>query len=248
MKRYPLQRHARAALLATAALIVSATGAAQAQVIVLQSTVAKFKPGTTLAKSTRVVIPAGGTMLVVLSSGATRTVPGPYNGTVAELAKGGGVSNAALFNAVKNYVKTGGSTTSSVGALRSVVSSKGPAFSWTTIPVKASGDLCLEKGAAISLERGRAGRALELTIVDLDSSRRANVQFGKSETRVAWPGEVPLRNGSFALLKGRRDMKQIRVRLIAPLPGPGETLQVLHGQRCGTQFEAYLRKIKAASN
>ncbi|MEM6498808.1 MAG: hypothetical protein AAF709_19075, partial [Pseudomonadota bacterium] len=48
---------------------VVTTVAAQAQVIVLQSTVGKFKAGSTLAKSTQVSIPAGGSMTVVLASG-----------------------------------------------------------------------------------------------------------------------------------------------------------------------------------
>ncbi|MEM9356316.1 MAG: hypothetical protein AAGB04_08885 [Pseudomonadota bacterium] len=227
---------------------VVTTVAAQAQVIVLQSTVGKFKAGSTLAKSTQVSIPAGGSMTVVLASGATRKINGPFSGKVSSLSSGG-ASNAALFNAVKDYIKTGGSSRKKVGALRSIAprgnspaaSSAKIKFSWTSVPVSASGDYCVEKGAPIKLKRLRAGRPTQITLVDLQSTRRVQLNFGSADSEVDWPSELPVRNASYAILAKGRAMKQVRLRLIAPIPPADQTLQVLHGQRCSLQFAAYLR-------
>jgi len=221
---------------------------AQAQVIVLQSTVGKFKPGSTLAKSTQVAIPEGGSMTVVLASGATRTINGPFSGKVASLSSGGS-SNAALFNAVKSYIKTGGSSQKKVGALRSLAPrgtsrSASPAsvkFSWTSVPVSTSGDYCVQKGAPLKLERARAGKPMQITLVDLQSTSRVQLNFGSADAEVDWPPELPIRQASYAILAKGRAMKQMRLRLISPLPSADQTLQVLHGQRCSLQFGAYLR-------
>lgn len=233
-----------AAVTATAALAFS--GSAVAQVIVLQSSVAKYKVGKTLGKATQVSIPAGGSMVVVLANGATKTIAGPFTGKVADLSKGT-TSNAALFNAVKKFVKTGGSSTKTVGALRSVgSSSRAPGkstdlkFSWTAIPVSGRGDICLDRSGAISLSRGSTGKAQTVTVVDLQSSNRAKVRFAAGDTNVAWPSALQLKNSAYALLLDG-NTKRVRLRLISPLPGLEETLQVLHGQRCGLQFEAFLR-------
>ena len=225
-----------------------AASAAQAQVIVLQSTVGQIKAGSTLAKSTQVSIPEGGSMTVVLASGATRTINGPFAGKVSSLSSGGS-SNAALFNAVKNYIKTGGSSQKRVGALRSLAPSAkprsirglSPKFSWTSVPVSASGDYCVQKDALLKLERQRAGKPMKVTLVDLQSTRRVQLTFGSTDAEVNWPAELTIRNASYAILTKGRAMKQIRLRLIAPLPEAGQTLQVLHGQRCNSQFGAYLR-------
>ena len=240
-------RRGKLAGLVLSALMISASGVA-AQVIVLQSSVPQYKAGKTLTKTDRVTIPEGGSMMVVLPSGATRTISGPFNGQVSGLSSGR-TSNAALFNAVKKFVKTGGSTTKSVGAMRSISSRKPAAapraakakFSWTTVPIWARGDVCLEKGAEISLVRSRAGKALTVTVVDMQSSNRTKVRFGDGESAVAWPSELALKNSSFAILPDGQAMQQIRMRLIAPIPTPEQTLQVLHGQRCRMQFEAFLR-------
>ena len=238
---------------AAAGTALAFSGPAAAQVIVVQSTVAKYKVGKTLGKAVQVAIPDGASMVVVLANGATKTITGPYSGKVADLSKGT-TSNAALFNAVKKFVKTGGSSTKRVGALRSATPASGaigdgakPKFSWTAIPISARGDVCLDKSGTISIARGSTRKAQTVTVVDLQSSSRAQVQFEEGMATVAWPTELQLKNSAYALLTGG-NTKRFRVRLIAPVPGFDQTLQVLHGQRCGTQFEAFLRGFAANQN
>ncbi len=240
------------------AAMAATTVAARAQAIVLQSTVDKYKAGSTLAKAGSVSIPDGGKVVVVLPSGQTRTINGPFAGKVSDLSKGGGRSNAALFNAVKQFLKTGGATTSKVGAIRGVAKRKGSddkgaalaplPFSWTQVPLSSRGDLCLQKDGAISIVRDSVTDPLTVTIVDLVSTQRAKVTFGAGERAVSWPADIAVKNGTFALLAPGRRMQQIRVRLISPLPDAAQTLKVLHGQRCSLQFDAFLRGFAVASD
>ncbi len=244
------------AVAAGAIAILTDAGTAHAQVIVLQSTVAKYKPGSSLAKSSQLSIPEGGLITVVLASGKTKSIPGPYEGKVADLSKGGGQSNAALFGAVKQFLKTGGATTKTVGAVRGVApgekSSEGGGqsssrFSWTNVALGYSrGDLCLDKNGAISITRTNSAADLTVSVVDLGSTLRANIRFAAGQAEVPWPAEIALKNGTYALLVPGSRMQQIRVRLIDQLPTAEQTLQVLHGQRCSLQFDDYLRGFMVA--
>jgi len=226
---------------AALAICMMACAAAQAQVIVLQSTVSKYKSGSTLGKATNVAVPAGGMILVVLPSGVTRTINGPFNGKVAALSKGGGRSNAALFNAVKKYVKTGGASTKTVGAMRSIAPQRLPTFSWAKVPLKAEGDICIARGDSISITRMKSAKSLSVTVIDLSSTQRAKVAFAAGQYEASWPAELPLKNSNYALIPVGKKMRQVRVRLIAPIPTADQTLQVLHGQRCNMQFAEFLR-------
>ena len=114
------------------------------------------------------------------------------------------------------------------------------------VPISASGDYCVGRGEPITLQRADAKKPLTLTIVDLKTTQRVKVQFDTGATALAWPAELPLTNGSYALLTQGRAMKQLRMRLISPLPTPETTLQVLHGQRCSSQFAAYIQSFAGA--
>mgnify|MGYP001814388837 CR=1 FL=1 len=232
------------------ALILAATSV-QAQVIVVQSNAKGLKAGSLLANNSNVTIPKGKQVVFVLPSGATRTVSGPFKGRAADLTKGV-KSNSGVFDAVKRYVVTGGANQKSVGAMRSAAPSfalsKKLPFSWRMVPVTSSGDFCIEKGAAVSLVRPRADKAQAVTIVDMISKRRARVVFAAGAAKMPWPGGLSIDAGAtYALLASGRPARQMRMRLISPLPAREDTLQVLHGQRCQSQFRAFIREMQTAS-
>ena len=237
-----------AALFCGAVLLLGAAPAS-AQLIVLSSTAPGIKAGQVIARSAALDIPDGASVVVVLPSGASRTVAGPFKGKAVDLTRGVS-SNAALFAAVRKYVETGGTTTQHTGAMRSSVGPRlanGPAtkFSWQEIPVKAQGDICVERGAQLAFVRADKSSPLSVTVVNLNTTQRSKVQFGAGEASAPWPADLKAESGSFALLSAAMPMRQIRLRLISPLPAPDQTLRVLHGQRCQLQFQAYLASMMA---
>lgn len=246
-----LRPSSTATALAAAAFVAMGAHAAQAEVIVVGSSAPQLKSGQILSNTARISIPGGASIVVVLPSGATRTINGPFEGKASELTRGVR-TDTALFDAVKKYVRTGGSDKGMVGAMRSAAPQAASAhlerFSWREIPVNAQGDICVEKGAQLTLIRSRAGKAQSVTVVNMNSNNRAKVYFAATATSVPWPSELAPESGSFAFLSAQRSMRQIRLRLITPLPTPAETLRVLHGQRCRLQFQAYLASIMKVAN
>lgn len=225
---------------------------AKAQVIVVQSTADGLNAGATLENNTAITIPAGKQAIFVLPSGATRTVSGPFKGKASELTKG--VKAApGLFDAVKRYVQTGGTNQKNVGAVRSaapiVAFSRGMPFSWHAVPVSASGDYCVEKDRNISIVRTSATGEQSITIIDLKSKQRTELTFANGEKSAPWPEEIELNPGSsYAVLTQGRPIRELRIRMIAPLPSSENTLQVLHSQRCESQFKAFIRQIQASAS
>jgi hypothetical protein len=258
MSMKPIRRrtHSRhvANQLSTALVIVAAivlgNAAASAQVMIVQSSAKGLTAGTTLESNATITIPKGGKATFILPSGATRTISGPFTGKAAELTKGV-KTNPSVWAAIKRYVVTGGSTGKYVGATRSlapIAMAKPLPFSWRDVPLSTNGDYCVEKNAKVSLVRKRTAKAQSLTIVEMKSKRRANIRFAVGETSLPWPAELTLQPGvTYALLfPNRPSHRQIRLRMIAPLPPREDTLQVLHGQRCESQMRAFIRQLQNA--
>jgi hypothetical protein len=226
-------------------------GTASAQVIVLKSSAPDLRRGTVVANTGRIVVPAGTAVTLALPSGAWRELAGPVDVRVSALTRGV-QPNPAVFDAIRQFAESqGGRRFASVrSATRSGGSGDAGAnqarFSWRDIPIGTHGDYCVEKGAALSLVRSTAGKAQPLTVVNMNSASRARIQFAAEDTRIPWPSDLTPENGSFAILAPRKRMRQLRLRLITPLPAPEQTLRVLHGQRCRVQFQAYLRSVMVA--
>ena len=235
--------------LAVAFVCAAFSSTASAQVIVIQSTADGLKTGTTIGNDQTITIRAGKQAVFVLPSGSTRTVSGPFDGKAADLTKGV-KANPSLLAAVKQYVKTGGSNQRAVGAVRSVAPvalARPLPFSWHAVPASADGDYCIEKGAKVSLVRAQASRAQTVTIINLQTKRRSQTAFEANQTSIPWPDDMNLDAGAtYAILLQGRPMRRLRLRMIAPIPSREDTLQVLHGQRCQSQFRAYIAQLQSA--
>jgi hypothetical protein len=72
--------------------------AARAEIEVLESSVADYTPGSVLKDSARVKLPAQATLRVLITgTGTTKTLKGPYEGTVAAYKE-----RRSLFNRFKD--------------------------------------------------------------------------------------------------------------------------------------------------
>ena len=106
----------------------------------IESTVPTIKVGSQLADRDSLMIPAGAQVRVVLPSGKTQTVKGPFTGTVAELAKGQ-PRNEGVLAWLSDILKTGGATEITPGATRSIgrVAPRPMGFSWSAVPMTIDG-------------------------------------------------------------------------------------------------------------
>ena len=241
-----------ACVLALSALLM-ATGSgavqAQGQVYVLESTAANVKVGTAFTMNDRITVPAGGSIRVVMPSGKTQMIKGPFSGVAADLAQGQ-KPNDGVVAWIKNLVQTGGSNEKTPGATRSARAPDVPvAFSWTTIPVTANSTICVEKGAKLQLRRTASSSADRVTVVDLATSERGEVAFAAGSDTASWPAGVKLRpDGDYEILAPEnRPRRQLTLRVLDRLPGEDDILPELAARECKYQFDAWVKEKMAAS-
>jgi hypothetical protein len=234
--------------IALAAVLVAAT-AARADLHVIESGVAAIKVGSQLADRDSITIPAGAQIRVVLPSGKTQTVRGPFTGTVAELAKGQ-PRNEGVLTWLKDFLKTGGATEATPGATRSI-GREAPkprlGFSWSAVPVTMDGSVCIEKGARLQLVRAPNSPAERVAVIDAASSERGEAQWEAGSDRAAWPANLtPRPDGTYHIIVGDRPPRRIVLRVLPTLPADDDVLTELHRLGCKQQFEAWVRE-KVAS-
>jgi len=243
----------RCALMLLTALIggaLSATAAA-AQIYVMESTVAAIRVGSTLDLSAAISIPAGSHIRAVLPSGKTQTVKGPYEGTVADLAKGQPINEGVLAS-LKNLLRTGGATQNTAGATRSIARPADTpprvAFSWSAIPV-AKGTVCVDKGAKLVLIRSPSPNAERATMIDATTGKQAELQWEPGSDTALWPATLTLRNdGTYDVLSAGREPRRITLRVLDRLPSEDNLLIELNRLGCSFQFDAWVRGKLAAGN
>lgn len=231
-----------------AGLMVAGGGSARAQVYVLESTVATVKVGTAYAMGDRMTIPAGASIRVVMPSGKTQLIKGPYSGSAQELA-GGHKANDGVIAWIKTLVQTGGSNEKTPGATRSMRPPSPPAsFSWTGIPTSVDSTICMPKSAKPELRRASAQAADRITVVDLTTAARADVEFPAGSPTAAWPATIAVQDDrAYVLLApNNRPRRQLTLRVLDKAPGEDDILVELANRGCRYQFDAWVNEKLAA--
>lgn len=234
----------------------------RAEVIVISSSSSALKAGALLSDSTTIDLPQGARARVMLPSGRTQELSGPTRIKVSSLGQGEKI-NESLWNDVKRLVARHKSADESVvGAVRSVAPGKdgksarggstgaagaAPRFSWRHVPIDKGGDVCIEKGATIELQRAKSGAPVTVTVVEMRGRKRATSEFAAGSATAPWPAELRSDVGIYMVSVPQGELREIRLRPIAPLPHADETLRVLHSQRCLVQVEAWLAGHLTAS-
>jgi len=240
----------RWALMLMAGLIAGALSAtpAAAQVYVMESTVATIRVGSALDPRAAISIPAGSHIRAVLPSGKTQTIKGPYEGSVADLAKGQPV-NEGVLAWIKDVLRTGGATQSTTGATRSIArppAKPRAAFSWSAVPV-ANGTVCVEKGASLTLTRMASASTERISMIDGANGNQAELQWEAGSDTTAWPANLTPRNdGIYDVLSAGNPRRQITLRVLDRLPTEDNLLIELNRLGCSSQFEAWVRGKLAA--
>lgn len=262
----PIAAGMRGAALTLGSVLACITaGEARAELVVLNACTSAMKTGTVLADGVTIDVPAGVKCRVMLPSGRTQELSGPLQTKVAALTKGE-ARNEGLWNDVVTVLsRQKRADESVVGAVRSVApktrgapAASAPAggaapspaarltFSWRQVPIDTGGDVCVEKGVGLELLRSRPGKPVTVAIVNRQSSKRGEATFEVGSATAPWPDAVGTDVGLYAIALPDGTNRTLRLRPIAPLPEPDDTLRVLHGQRCLVQIDAWLSGIRTA--
>jgi hypothetical protein len=236
-------------LVLVAAIAVAGAGLslAQGQIYVLESSVASIKVGSSHALDDKITIPAGASIRVVMPSGKTRTIAGPYSGPVADLARGQKLDERVIAW-IKNLFQTGGSSERTPGATRGMrPPDPPPTFSWTAVPVSADSTMCAQSGARLQLVRAPSRAADRVTVVDLGTGNKGEAQWKANSTTADWPADLALRtDATYVLLVPGRPQRQVTLRLLERLPGDDDVLAELAARGCRRQFDSWVSEKTAA--
>ncbi|KAB2920830.1 MAG: hypothetical protein F9K29_00745 [Hyphomicrobiaceae bacterium] len=240
-----------AALALAAALFTTFTllPPALADIYVIESTAAGIRVGSRLAADDTIAVPSGAFIRAVLPSGKTQTIRGPYNGSLADFAKGQ-TQNEGVIAWLRNILQTGGATEATPGATRSIgreMPKLRAGFSWAEVPATMDATVCVDKSAKLQLVRAASSRAESVTVVDMASAERAEAQWAAGSELAPWPAAItPRPDGKYDLFMQNRTRRQITLRVLERLPADGDVLTELHKLGCKHQFEAWVRERLAA--
>ena len=225
-------------------------GTARADIVIIGSNVPALAIGTVLADAQTLEVPDGTSVRIMSPSGRTQVFKGPLKKSVSEVADQG-PADTALWNTVtaRNATLNVRAERPRTGATRGMTAAApAPAaaykFSWQQVPVFADGDICVEKGASLLLVRASPGKQERVAVVDMLGGKRSEVMFADGRTQAPWPGDLEARVGGFAFQAEGQPARQIKLRLITPLPSAEDAVRVLSGQRCDIQRNALLDALR----
>jgi hypothetical protein len=214
----------------------------RARIYVIESTVSTILVGKEYALTDTITLPAGASIRAVMPSGKTKTIRGPYSGSLADLAKGQKL-NERVFAWIKNFFETGGAQEKTTGAARSARPPPSPGtFSWTAVPVAEDNVLCVVKGDSLKLVRASSQTAARITVVDIARAQKGESRWAKGSLSTAWPSSVGLRpDAIYTLLVPDQEPRELKLRILDRVPGDEDLLTELAARGCRHQFDAWMR-------
>jgi hypothetical protein len=237
------RRRTLRSLLGLVALLVASP--ARADLHVIESTVPAITAGRQLSDHDTITLPAGTHIRVVLPSGKTQTVKGPFTGTVADLSKGQ-PRNEGVLAWLKGLLDTGGATETTAGATRSIgreMPRPRVGFSWSSVPVTIDGSVCIAKGTQLHLVRAPSASPDRVAVIDAASGQRGEAQWQAGSDTAAWPANLaPRPDATYLIVVGDRAPRKVVLRELATLPADEDVLTELHKLGCKPQFEAWVRE------
>lgn len=218
---------------------------AAADILIVSSDVAALKAGTQLADADRLDLPAGVKVRILLPSGKTQLLTGPVGGFVRDITKGERLAES-VWSKAKELFETGGVDQTKMGAVRSIAVAKpvSSGFAWNLIAVTATGAVCVEKGAPLSIERAEGDKANEMTIVDAGTNKKFTISFAAGARAAEWPSGLDVQpDASYQLVPAGGRLRQVTLRLVdkASTAEP-VALQTLLERGCRAQASAWLKR------
>ena len=197
------------------------TASAQGQIYVIESTTAAVKVGTAFALDDRITVPAGASIRVVMPSGKTQTIKGPYSDAVADLAqgpegqrRGHGLDQDPHADG-RLEREHAGRDAQRAGAGAARRASPGPPYRSRSTARSAS-----RNAPSWSCDGARRQRAERFIVVDMKTEQRGEVEFAPGSETAPWPaGVAPRPDGDYALLAPEnRPRRQVTLRVLDAFP------------------------------
>lgn len=224
---------ARLLLAAASAALLASTSAAAAVLVVRSSgpSAATYPPGKALPDTHVLKLKASDTV-VLLDSRGTRTLSGPGNFSVSATAAPAATARTAGTSARRVRL----------GAVRGA----GTRSVWQA-DLSQSGNVCIANPSELTLYRGDAGNAADVTLTDA-SGKSAKVHFEANQWDAAWPAALPVTSGTKINVTGLAAPATLTLRILSPVPSGLEGMaQSLIRADCQAQLDVLINTFSARS-
>jgi hypothetical protein len=245
MRRVSWRRCAEVGL--TAAVLAFTSGAALANVVVLESDVLGIQRGQDLSDERVLVLPFGTHLLVLASQDnklKTIQINGPRSGKVKDLL-GAQPIPQRLMGAVMRALQTGGADQTGVAGSRGfpiVVADVGVD--------RNTGVVCVREGALplVGVPRD-SGKSVNIS--DQQGTRSASLEVSLSGSPATWPDSVPIHDGAhYRIIPSNSPQVGVKIRLVSSETlsdaSSVHALETLDERGCKQQVDAAVRKIVGA--
>jgi len=192
---------------------------------------AAYPPGKALADNHMLKLKASDT-IVLLDSRGTRTLSGPGNFSVSATAAPAATARTAGTSARRVRL----------GAVRGA----GTRSVWQA-DLSQSGNVCIANPSELTLYRGDAGNAADVTLTDA-SGKSAKVHFEANQWDAAWPSALPVASGTKINVSGLAAPATLTLRVLSPVPSGLEGMaQSLIRADCQAQLDVLINTFSARS-
>ncbi|HEX5047799.1 MAG TPA: hypothetical protein VFX89_11815 [Gammaproteobacteria bacterium] len=206
-----MTRSESAALIA-ATCMLGATWVEAADVVVLESTVARLPPGNIMGDSARIELAAGEALVVVTEDGRIVRLEGPYAGPAA----GAAPDASAVRKAIERLVTADEPRVGGVGAVRGIDWSDAadtrpqPWF----IHAEIDGQQCALRGRPLELWREEASRSVSAEVAAAGGGAAETVRWDEGSHRTAWPERLEPSDGGVYLIRFEAVERSTAIRLL----------------------------------
>ncbi len=215
-------------------------GAALAgQLVVVSSTVEKWKAGQVLPAGTTLEVPEGGKITLVGSDGKTLIIKGPYKGVPKPPAGGN-----ELTEKLSKMLSASATDTATLGATRNVPGvATAEGRKAAVISSSDSGTQCVLPGPPPPIWRSAAPRSATGSLSRIGAAEQGALRWNAREQLAEWPAEVAILHGERYLLRvqGRTSPAEFQLKLVPrDLPTNGHRALWMLEQGCGDQARMLL--------
>jgi hypothetical protein len=229
-------------------LAMSGHPACAAEAVIVASTAPGFVPGQVVADGAPLTVPDGASAFLLLSSGRTVRIKGPYDGPLDRMAQA-----VPRVSAGGSFLDSGRLAQDELGAARAIgfASLQPPAGLLETIDIGMPGPRCIKAGtrptlkrpdgaeavSGLRLSRGEGGPAVTVPALTMT---------WPGEARTApWPAAWPVEDGSELVVSGPDGAERLRLRLRLLTVSSGPALAVgLAAAGCHAQAAAVLAPLR----
>jgi len=235
--------------LVISACVALATGAAQAELVVIASTAPGISAGKLLSNGEILSVPDGAMVMLLDQAGRSLTINGPYSDVAGgkDQAESGSkvmVAVASLLRSSDDYEEFGATRGITLSAPSGTATSA--AIPENAIDVTRSTTFCVRAGLSPVLWRPDQNLGTDYKLSAHGDG--TPLDFANNDALVAWPSNVPLEAGTYRITGAGRtsDAAMITLRIAsgdAAISEP-ERIAWLAGQGCADQAKRHLASLR----